>query len=217
MRLDSDIKRDVEDELRWDPGVDAADIGVAVKNGVVTLSGFVHSYGQKTQAERDAKRVAGVVGVANDLDVRLPVIDQRPDPDIVRDAVSALKLELPFSSENIKVVAREGWLTLEGAVEWNYARERAESAVKNIRGVKGVTNSIELKPKVAPYEVRRKIEDALRRSAELDASRLTVEANGSEVVLRGTVRSWAERQEAERAAWAAPGVTRVDNRISISV
>jgi osmotically-inducible protein OsmY len=102
-------------------------------------------------------------------------------------------------------------------VEWNYARERAESAVKNIRGVKGVTNSIELKPKVAPYEVRRKIEDALRRSAELDASRITVEANGSEVVLRGTVRSWAERQEAERAAWAAPGVTRVDNRISISV
>jgi osmotically-inducible protein OsmY len=217
MRLDSDIKRDVEDELRWDPGVDATDIGVAVHNGVVTLSGFVHSYGQKTQAERDAKRVAGVVGVADDIEVRLPVIDQRPDPDIVRDAVSALKLELPFSSENIKVVAREGWLTLEGAVEWNYARERAQSVVKNIRGVKGVTNSIELKPKVAPYEVRRKIEDALRRSAELDASRITVEANGSEVVLRGTVRSWAERQEAERAAWAAPGVTRVDDRISISV
>jgi osmotically-inducible protein OsmY len=217
MRLDSDIKRDVEDELRWDPGVDATDIGVAVHNGVVTLSGFVHSYWQRTQAERDAKRVAGVVGVADDIEVRLPVIDQRPDPDIVRDAVSALKLELPFSSENIKVVAREGWLTLEGAVEWNYARERAESAVKNIRGVKGVTNSIELKPKVAPYEVRRKIEDALRRSAELDASRITVEANGSEVVLRGTVRSWAERQEAERAAWAAPGVTRVDDRISISV
>ena len=217
MRLDSDIKRDVEDELKWDPGIDATDIGVAIHNGVVTLSGFVHSYGQKTQAERDAKRVAGVVGVANDIEVRLPVIDQRPDPDIVRDAVSALKVELPFSSENIKVVARDGWLTLEGAVEWNYARERAENAVKNIRGVKGVTNSIEVKPRVAPYEVRRKIEDALRRSAELDASRITVEANGSEVILRGTVRSWAERQEAERAAWAAPGVTRVENRISIGV
>jgi len=217
MRLDSDIKRDVEDELKWDPGVDEADIGVAVHNGVVTLSGFVHSYAQKTQAERDAKRVAGVVGVANDIEVRLPVIDQRPDPEIVRDAVSALKLELPFSSENIKVVAREGRITLEGAVEWNYARERAETAVRNVRGVKSVTNSIEVKPKVAPYEVRRKIEDALRRSAELDASRITVEAHGSEVVLRGTVRSWAERQEAERAAWAAPGVSRVDNRISISV
>ena len=217
MRLDSDIKRDVEDELRFDPDIDATDIGVAVRNGVVSLSGFVRSYAQKTQAERDAKRVAGVVGVANDIEVRLPVLDERPDPDIVRDAVSALKSDLPYSSENIKVAAMNGWLTLEGAVEWNYARERAESAVKRVRGVKGVTNVITVKPKVEPYEVRRKIEDALRRSAEVDASRITVEANGSEVVLRGTVKSWAERQEAERAAWAAPGVTKVDNRITISV
>jgi osmotically-inducible protein OsmY len=217
MRLDSDIRRDVEDELRWDPDIDATDIAVAVHNGVVALTGFVRSYSQRTQAERDAKRVAGVVGVANDIEVRLPVVDQRPDPDIVRDAVSALKSELPYSSENIKVIAKDGKITLEGTVEWNYARERAESAVKRIRGVKGVTNSITLKPKVAPYEVRRKIEDAFRRSAEIDASRVTVEANGSEVILRGTVKSWAEREEAERAAWAAPGVTRVDNRVTISV
>lgn len=217
MRLDSDIKRDVEDELRWDPDIDATDIGVAVHNGIVTLAGFVRSYAQRTEAERDAKRVAGVVGVANDIEVRLPVLDQRPDPEIARDAASALKAELPFSSENIKVVVRDGWLTLEGAVEWNYARERAESSVKRVRGVKGVTNAITLKPKVQPREVRRKIEDALRRSAELDASRITVEANGDEVVLRGTVKSWAERQEAERAAWAAPGVTRVENRITITV
>ena len=217
MRLDSDIKRDVEDELRWDPDIDATDIGVAVHNGIVTLTGFVRSYAQRTEAERDAKRVAGVVGVANDIEVRLPVLDQRPDPEIARDAASALKAELPFSSENIKVVVRDGWLTLEGAVEWNYARERAESSVKRVRGVKGVTNAITLKPKVQPHEVRRKIEDALRRSAELDASRITVEANGDEVILRGTVKSWAERQEAERAAWAAPGVTKVENRITISV
>jgi osmotically-inducible protein OsmY len=217
MRLDSDIKRDVEDELRWDPDIDATDIGVAVHNGVAALTGFVRSYAQKTQAERDAKRVAGVVGVANDIEVRLPVLDQRPDPDIVRDAVSALKAELPFSSENIRVIAKDGWLTLEGAVEWNYARERAETAVKRLRGVKGVTNSIAVKPKVAPQEIRRKIEDAFRRSAEIDASRITIEANGSEVILRGTVKSWAERQEAERAAWAAPGVTRVDNRVTINV
>ena len=217
MRLDSDIRRDVEDELRWDPDIDATDIAVAVHNGVVALTGFVRSYSQRTQAERDAKRVAGVVGVANDIEVRLPVIDQRPDPDIVRDAFSALKSELPYSSENIKVIAKDGKITLEGTVEWNYARQRAESAVKRIRGVKGVTNSITLKPKVAPYEVRRKIEDAFRRSAEIDASRVTVEANGSEVILRGTVKSWAEREEAERAAWAAPGVTRVDNRVTISV
>ena len=217
MRLDSDIRRDVEDELRWDPDIDATDIAVAVNNGVVALTGFVRSYSQRTQAERDAKRVAGVLGVANDIEVRLPVIDQRPDPDIARDAVSALKSELPYSSEYIKVIAKDGKITLEGTVEWNYARERAESAVKRVRGVKGVTNSITLKPKVAPYEVRRKIEDAFRRSAEIDASRVTVEANGSEVILRGTVKSWAEREEAERAAWAAPGVTKVDNRVTISV
>jgi osmotically-inducible protein OsmY len=217
MRLDSDIRRDVEDELRWDPDIDATDIAIAVNNGVVALTGFVRSYPQRMQAERDAKRVAGVVGVANDIEVRLPVIDQRPDPDIVRDAVSALKSELPYSSENIKVIAKDGRLTLEGTVEWNYARERAENAVKRVRGAKSVTNSITLKPKVAPYEVRRKIEDAFRRSAEIDASRITVEANGSEVILRGTVKSWAERKEAGRAAWAAPGVTKVDNRVTISV
>ena len=216
MRLDSDIKRDVEDELRWDPDIDWTDTAVTVHNGVVALSGFVRSYPQKTQAERDAKRVAGVAGIANDIEVRLPLIDERPDPDIVRDAVSALKSELPYSADSIKVVAKNGWLTLEGSVEWNYTRERAESAVKRIRGAKGVTNSITLKPKVVPHEIRRKIEDAFRRSAELDASRITVEANGSEVILRGTVKSWAERQEAERAAWAAPGVTSVDDRITVN-
>ena len=217
MRLDSDIRRDVEDELRWDPDIDATDIAVAVHQGVVTLAGFVRSYAQKTQAERAAKRVAGVTAVANDIEVRLPVLDQRPDPEIARDAVNALKTELPYSSETIRAVVKEGRVTLEGSVEWQYARERAENAVKRIRGVKAVTDSIELKPKVPPYEIRRKIEDAFRRSAEVDASRISVEANGSEVILRGTVKSWAERQEAERAAWAAPGVTKVDNRLVINV
>ena len=216
MRSDHDIRRDVEDELRWDPDLDPTDIAVAVNSGVVTLAGFVRSYMQKYQAEAAAKRVAGAVGVVNDLEVRLPGIDERPDPEIARDAIARLKSELPFSWEKIRVVVKNGWLTLEGEVEWNYQRQRAEEAVRRVRGLKGVTNSIEVKPRVAPMEIRRKIEEALRRAAELDASRITVETTGNEVILRGTVRSWAERQEAERAAWAAPGVGKVDNQIIVS-
>jgi osmotically-inducible protein OsmY len=216
MRSDSDIRRDVEDELRWDPDVDDTDIAVNVNNGIVTLAGFIRSYVQKYQAEAAAKRVAGVVGIVNDIEVRLPDIDERPDPEIVRDAIARIKSELPYSWEGIRVIARNGWLTLEGEVEWNYQRERAEEAVRRVRGIKGITNDIVVKPRVAPTEIRRKIEEALRRAAEVDASRISVEAVGSEVILRGTVRSWAERQEAERAAWSAPGVAKVDNRIIVS-
>ena len=217
MRSDSDIKRDVEDELRWDPDIRSDDIAVAVKGGVVTLAGFVRSYGQKLQAEADTKRVAGVVGLANDIEVRLPILDQRPDPEVARDAVAALKAQLPYSWEAIKPIVKTGWVTLEGQVEWNYQRERAGTAVERIRGVKGVTNSIQVKPHVAPAEVKHKIEEAFRRSAEIDAKNVTVETVGSEVILRGSVRSWTERHEAERAAWAAPGVTKIDNRIIIRV
>jgi osmotically-inducible protein OsmY len=216
MKSDSEIERDVRDELKWDPDLDAEDIAVSVKNGVVTLAGFTRRYADRLEAEAAAKRVAGVLAVANDIEVRLPAIDQRPDPDIARDAVAALKAELPISYDRIKVIVRDGWVTLEGAVEWQYQKTTAENAVRKVKGVKGVTNVVMVKPKVEPSELKRKIQEAFKRNAEVDANRITVEANGSEVVLKGTVRSWIEREEAERVAWSAPGITKVEDRIVVS-
>jgi osmotically-inducible protein OsmY len=216
MRSDGEIEKDVKAELEWDPDLDATDIAVSVKKGVVTLAGFVKSYTDKYEAEAAAKRVAGVVAVANDLEVRMPSVDERPDPDIAREAAQAVKSQLPISSENIKIIVKNGWVTLEGEVEWQYQRQTAENVVRRIKGVKGVSNTILLKPRAEPTEVKRKIQEALRRSAEVDANRIEVEARGGEVILKGTVRSWIEREEAERAAWAAPGVTKVEDRIVVS-
>ncbi len=215
MRPDSDIERDVKDELQWRPDLDATDIAVTVKNGVVTLTGFVHSYVDKYEAEAAAKRVAGVVGLANDIEVRLRNVDEKPDPEIAREAVAAIKSQLPYSWENIKVIVKDSWVHLEGEEEWQFQRDTAEKAVCRLRGVKGVSNLIKLKPRAQPSEIKRKIQEAFKRNAELDANRIAVEAKGSEVILKGTVRSWAELEEAERVAWSAPGVIKVENRIVV--
>ena len=216
MRSDSEIERDVREELKWDPDLDADDIAISVKDGVVTLAGFAKSYSDRLEAEHAAKRVAGVHAVANDIEVRLPSIDQRPDPDIARDAIANLKAQLPLSHDGIKVIVKDGWLTLEGPVEWQYQKTTAENAVRHVKGVKGVTNVISVKPKVEPTDIQRRIQEAFKRNAEVDANRITVETHGSEVILKGTVRSWMEREEAERVAWSAPGITYVDDRIVVS-
>jgi osmotically-inducible protein OsmY len=213
-RSDEAIREDVLLELKWDPKIKSTDIGVAVKNGVVTLAGFVSTFWELDAAEKAAKRVYGVRAVANDLEVKL--FWQRTDPEIGRDAIRALESHVSIPSDQIKVTVKNGKVTLEGMVDWEYQKELAQSAVKKLRGVAGVVNKIQVKPRVSPSDVQEKIEEALRRSAELDARRIKVEVNGTEVILEGTVRSWAEREEAERAAWSAPGTTNVKNHITVN-
>lgn len=215
MRSDSDVKRDVEDELRWEPEIDASDMAVSVKDGVVTLTGFVRSFHEKYVAEVAAKRVSGVAGVANDLEVRLPDMDQRPDPEIAREAIAAIKSQLQESAESVRVIVKDGVLRLEGEVEWDFEREVIEDAVRRIQGIKEVFNAIELKPSASPENIKRKIEEALRRNAATTGQGITVEVVGRKVILDGAVRSWMDRRAAERVAAAAPGVAEVDNRIIV--
>jgi osmotically-inducible protein OsmY len=213
-RTDQEIQADVLAELRWDSSIQANEIGVAVKDSVVTLTGTVDTYLKKWRAEEAAHRVAGVTAVANDITVR--TLGERTDTDIAAAAVYALKWNSSVPADKIQVTVDKGWVTLKGEVEWQYQKEEAERAVRQLWGVKGVSNLIAVKPSASPTDLKKKIEDALVRSAEVDASNITVEVQGSKAILKGKVRSWAEKQEAERTAWLAPGITSVDNQIKVS-
>ena len=215
MKTDKELQRDILDELSWEPLVDPARIGVAVTGGIVTLTGHVSSYAERYAAERAAKRVYGVRAVANELEVKLPGSSQRTDEDIARAAVEALRSNVAIPADKSKVTVSKGWVTLEGEVEWQYQKSAAERAVHYLPGVVGVSNLITIKPRVSPAELKTKIENAFKRSAELDANRITVEVEGGKVILRGTVGSWAETEGAERAAWSAPGVYSVGNQITV--
>lgn len=215
MRTDSQIQKDIVDELKWEPSLQDEDIGVAVRDGVVTLAGFVDSYANKWKAERVASRVKGVKAIANDLEVKLPTSSSRPDPDIARAAVDALKWNILVPSDRIKVKVENGWLTLEGDVDWNFQREEAERAVRNLTGVLGVTNLVSVRERPTASDVKRKIKETLERNAEFDADHITVELDGHTAILRGTVRSYAEKRDAERAAFNATGVTDVENDLVV--
>ncbi|MFL5658437.1 MAG: BON domain-containing protein [Ktedonobacteraceae bacterium] len=216
-RTDEQIQADVLEELKWDTRVRPNEIGVAVKDGVVTLTGWVDSYLKKIAAEEAAHRVRGVKAVANDIEVRLPTSSERTDADLAKAALNALEWEAAIPADKLDVTVSKGWVTLKGEVEYGFQKRLAERVVERLSGVKGVTNLIAVKPRLSPEDLKQNIEKALVRNAETDARRITVEVEGSKVILRGTVRSYAEKKAAEDAAWAAPGVSEVENRIVISL
>jgi osmotically-inducible protein OsmY len=208
MKDDLWLKKDLLAELEWEPSVNAADIGVIVKDGVVTLTGYVDSHAEKWAAEKAAKRLSAVKVVANEIEVRLPDNNVRTDEDIARAALLALEWDTFVPHDRIKLTVENGQIVLEGQVEWQWNKKAAENAVSQLMGVKRIINKITVKARVPPGDIQRKIEELFERNAQLDAKKITVSFYEGKVVFRGTVRSLAEREEAERAAWAA-GVSEV--------
>ena len=214
-RADDEILKDVFEELRVEPSLRDDDVAVSLRDGVVTLAGFVDSYADKWKAERLVSRVKGVRAVANDIEVKLPTASQRPDPDIARAALDALEWNVLAPADRIQVKVDKGWVTLDGSVDWQYQREAAERAVRYLKGVKGVTNLITLREHPTPRDIKARIKQALARSAQLDADRIQVEVDGHKVILRGTVHAHAELEVAEQAAWKVRGVTEVETHLTV--
>ncbi|BBO32284.1 BON domain-containing protein [Lacipirellula parvula] len=217
MKTDSQLKRDVIDELEWEPSIESSHIGVAASQGVIALTGTVSRYEEKTEAEKLAKSIAGVKAVANDLEVRLPGASERNDPEIAAAALNALKWSTSVPNDKVQVTVRDGWVTLDGALDWQYQRQAAQEAVCCLIGVKGVTNNTTIESKLKPKaaDVKSKIEAAFKRKAEIDAGHVRVDTTGGLVKLKGNVDNWSEFTEAERIAWAAPGVVAVDNELTV--
>jgi osmotically-inducible protein OsmY len=217
MKTDTELQHAVMEELAWEPSVDAAEIGVAAESGIVTLSGIVKSLPQKWAAEKAAQRVSGVKAVTDEIAVKLPGDSELSDTDIARAAVNALDWNASLPRGRVTLVVSHGWITLEGTVQFHYERVAAEYAVRGLTGVKGVMNLISVKPpQASPRDIKHRIEQAFERAADLDAQTISIDARDGKIVLRGTVDSWAERERAELAAWAAPGVSRVENEILVT-
>lgn len=217
MKTDSQLQKDVMDELKWQPSIKSSEIGVSVSDGVVTLSGSVDSFAEKREAEKAALRVEGVKGVAEDIVVDLPFGNKKDDSDIAKAAINALKWDTMVPDEHIKVKVDNGWVTTEGKVDWLYQKQAVNSAISNLTGVKGVTNLVTVTPKANAEDVKKKISAAFERSATIDANNIKVENIGNKILLKGSVRSYAERLDAQRAAWNAPGVAQVENQLEVKV
>jgi osmotically-inducible protein OsmY len=217
QRSDTDIHKDIVAEFHWEPSLRDDDIAVAVRDGVVTLAGFADSYADKWKAERIASKIQGVKAIANNIEIKLPSASQRADPDIARAVVNALQWNISVPADRIKTKVEKGWVTLEGEADYNYQKEAAERAIRYLTGVKGITNLITVKQRATPADLKERIKEALQRSAQFDAERITVEVQGNKAILRGTVRSYAEMKEAERAALKAPGITEVENRLTVDL
>ncbi len=213
---DKTLRQDIIDELDFEPSIDAAHIGVAVDNGVVTLTGHVSTYAEKMKIESVVMRVKGVKGIAEEIEVRIAGANRTADDEIAKRALNMLKWTNAIPADAVKVKVQDGWVTLSGSLEWQYQKRAASESVENLSGVTGVSNKIEIKPRATVSDVKRRIEEALKRDAELDASSIRVNVQDSKVTLEGKVNAWSDRQIAERAAWSAPGVAFVDDRITVN-